>query len=384
MTRMRLTTYKDVIDHLADYLGGASDGTTERLARRAIQNAYQDLPGLRNWSYFYNRGRIVTSAPQSTGTVIYTQATRTVTLTGATWPSWVTQGVLAIGTTPYAVASNPSSTTIVLATQTNPGKDVASSPYTLFQDSYTLPIDFVSADSLVNLNNGQYMKYAHLSEWLEMQRIYRGPALPYVYSITGSPNFFGAMSVRFFPPPDQAYPIDFVYKRRPRQMNIPVYGAGTCATTSGSLTVTGTATTWTAAMIGSVIRFSAQGDTVPPSGPGGQNPTSVERTITGVTDVTHLTVDVDPGVTLTTNLYAISDPVDIEEESMLTFFYRECEKQLRSTRRIKPTETEEQDYRMAMALAFEADARSTERQAVGQMGGWNRRFKDYGSGPDQG
>jgi pilus assembly protein CpaC len=91
---------------------------------------------------FVGQGRIltlkedldVTNAPYSTGTIAYTQATRTVTLTGGTWPSWAQYGVLVIGNVLYRVAAKPTSTTLVLTAMSNPGVDVpAGAMFTLIK-----------------------------------------------------------------------------------------------------------------------------------------------------------------------------------------------------------------------------------------------------------
>ncbi len=382
--RLRLTTLQDLVEHLSDYVGSSTGDDTVRFCRRAAQDAYNHFPSIHNWTYLYGRGRVTTVAHQNTGTIAYTNSTNTVTLTGNTWPSWVTQGVILINNVPYAIASNPTSTTITLPPQNNPGADVAAlTVYTLYQDAYSLPIDFTQCDEIVNVNMGLRLTFEHPSQWLVMQRIYRGPATPRVYCITGSPSFFGAMAVRFFPPPDNIYFMDFIYKRRPRPMNVVLVSAGTATLTSGSTTVTGAGTSWDSTMVGSVIRFSQTGNSVIPTGPSGESPFYLERTVTAVASTTSLTVDQDPVYTGGGLSYAISDPVDIEEGSMLNFLLRMCEKQLRIARRIKSNPEEVADYVAARQEAMEADSRSSMRQAVGG-GGYPRRLRDFPSGADQG
>lgn len=381
---MRLTTYQDLVDHLVDYLGGATSDEVVRYARRAAQDAYNELPAVFNWSYLYTRGRITTNAPQSTGTIAYTNSSLTVTLTGATWPSWVVQGVIVINNIPYQIATNPTATTITLPPQNNPGADVAAgTAYTLYMDAYSLPIDFTQTDEIVNVNQGLRLSFEHPSLWLMMQRIYRGPATPRLYSIFGSTAFFGAMSCRLYPPPDNTYFLDFVYKRRPRPLSVPLYIAGTVSTTSGSLTVTGSGTSWDTSMIGSVIRFSAPANNVAPTGPSGENPFAYERTILSVSGTTSLAVDADPAVTQSGIAYAISDPLDIEEGAMLSFLLRLAEKQMRRGRRLPPVAGEEEAYAESLARACEADNRSSMRQSVGDNS-YPRRLKDFPSGPDMG
>lgn len=384
MARLRLTTYQDLIEHLSDYVGSSTGDDTVRFCRRASQDAYNHFPSIHNWSYLYSRGRVTTSPPQTTGTIQYTNSSRTVTLTGATWPSYVTQGVVVLNNIPYNVDSNPTSTTVVLSPLTNPGADIAAgSAYTVYQDSYTLPIDFTQCDEIMNINYGLRLTFEHPASWLTFQRIYRGPATPRLYCITGSPSLFGAMSVRFFPPPDNTYFMDFIYKRRPRPLSVALVSSGTVSTTSGSLTVTGSGTSWDSSLAGSIIRFSQAGNNVVPTGMSGENPLYLERTVLSVETATSLTLDVDPGYTASGLYYAISDPVDIEEGAMLNFMLRMCEKQLRVSRRIKSTPEEIADYAAAKMEAMEADSRSSMRQAVG-AGGYPRRLRDFPSGPDGG
>lgn len=384
MARMRITSYQDCCDHLVDYMGGATSDEVVRYARRAVQDAYNHLPAIHNWSYLIGRGRVTTVAPQSTGTITYTNSSLTVTLAGATFPSWVVQGVIVINNIPYQIASNPTSTTITLPAQNNPGADVAAgSSYTLYQDAYSLPIDFTQCDEIVNVNYGLRMTFEHPSAWLTFQRIYRGPATPKIYTITGSPGFFGAMALKFFPAPDNIYFMDFIYKRRPRPLNVVLVNTGTVTLTSGSLTVTGAGTSWDSSMVGSSIRFSASGNNVPPTGPSGENPFFLERTVLSVGSTTSLTVDADPATTAAGLAYAISDPVDIEEASMLSFFLRLCEKMCRRNRRMTSIPEEIADYQASLVEAQEADNRSSMRQAVG-AGGYPRRLRDFPSGADQG
>lgn len=385
MSQLRLTTYQDAIQHVVDYLGAASGDDNVRFARAAVQDAYNEFPAVHQWSYLFTRGRINTVAPYTTGTITYTDTTRTVTLASGTWPSWVLQGVLIINNIPYAIASNPSSTTITLTPQSNPGADVAAgTSYTLYQDSYSCPIDFASTDEVANISNGLDLEFEHPSTWLTFQRVYRGPATPRHYTIIGSTAYFGLMSMRLYPPPDAIYPLDFMYKRRPRALSVAEYTAGTVATTSGSTTINGSGTSWNSDMVGSVIRFSAAGNTDTPTGPSGENPFSYERTVLAVSAVDTITVDADPGITTTGIHYAISDPMDIEEGAMLSFFWRYVEKKIRSGRRMTPAEGEMESYAESLERALEADNRSTSRQAAGGAGRFGRRLRDFPSGADGG
>lgn len=386
---MPLTTYKDVIDHVIDFVGGDATEEALRFARRAVNAAYREVPSGRRWSYYYSHGRIVTSDDYATGTVAYTHATRTVTLTSGTWPSWAHLGVILIDNIPYQVATRTSDTAIVLSRNSNPGADIAAgTSYTLYQDTYVLPADFSAADEMVILNHSSGLMYAHPRDWLNSQQGTVSPGQPRLYAIIGDPNYFGAMAVKFTPPPDQQYQIDYIYQRRPRQLTWEQYATGLATTTSGSLTVEGTNTSWSSNMVGAVLRLAPAGEvTNIPTGKTGSNPFHLERIImaTGVggDGSTTLVVDVDPGVSLAGVAYSISDPLDVEDGAMTTLLLREAEKQVRLVRRMKMTNEEGEAYQRALWNAWEADSRNFGRRAdSGSTGLYRPRLASMPSGPD--
>lgn len=371
MARMRITTYKDMIDHLVDYLGGSTSEETERYARRAIQAAYNEVATGHRWRYYLTRGRIVTAEPQTSSTITYDHTggtyERMVTIASGTWPSWAAYGVLVISNVAYEVAERKSSTVITLAPSSNPGEDVAAgTSYTLYRDTYPLPIDFVEVGEIINVGTSQTIAIQSPQEWLSAQRSSVSTAQPAFCTISGDPNYFGIMALRLYPAPDDAYNLDFIYHRRPRQLNLAQYSTGSASTTSGLTTLTGSGTTFTSSMVGSLIRFGTQGGTDIPTGPGGTSPSTVERVLTGYTSGTSMTLDADPAATLTGVKFSVSDPVDIEEGAMLTFFLRECEKQLRDLKRMAPTSTEERHYQEAWFKARETDSRNFSPRAAGK------------------
>lgn len=379
---INLTTYKDLIDHITDYIGAGSDAATERFARRAALAAYREVATAKRWSYLLRRGRISTVASYDTGTVTYVNSTRSLTLADGTWPTWSAYGVVTISNITYEVASRSSGTVLLLSQTSNPGEDISTATdYTIYRDTYPLPADFVAAEEVLNLSHVFSLCYYHPSEWLSQQRLQSSPATPRIYTITGDPNYQGSMAIRMYPPPDDEYQLDFIYQARSRQLTFDEIDTGTVTATSLSTTLTGSNTAWTSSMIGSVVRLSD--DSVHnPTGRDGAYPFTVERVITDVSTVTSLTMDSAAGADLTAVKYSISDPVDIEEGAMLTFLHRECERQARMLRRMKPTQDEEAQYREARIRAWENDNRSFERRAAGGGNTWYRRLADMPRGAD--
>lgn len=379
-------TFQDLISHALDYSGAATDAQSERFARRAIQSAVNEMQSAKEWAYFAAVGQILTVAPYSTGTIAYDHSggayERLVTLTTGTWPTWAADGILVIDNKTYQVVQRVDSTRIVLSDGMNPGADVASgTSYTIFRDTYPIPLDCGSIGEVILQGQQAVLRYMPLSTLMPSQANNLTQAQPSCYSLIGDPNRFAALSMRFEPAPDAAYNVKFTYRRRPRQLRVNLYDTGTASITSGSTTVTGSGTTWTSNMVGSIIRFSS-GTTDVPTGIAGASPYVQERSIVGFTSATSLTLDADPQMTLTGVKYSISDPVDIETGAMLTYFLREIERQMRIIRRMKPTPDEEGYYRTAMMAAFEADSRMHGSRARLSETLWGRRFGDMPTGSD--
>ncbi len=380
MAAIPLFTYKDVVDHLVDYLGDNATQSAVRDARRAALDAYRDLTNGHDWSYFVARGRVNTVQPQTTGTIQYQDSSgpvpRLVTLTGATWPSWAGFGQLVITGVVYEVAALLSATTLQLTIASSPQADLApGTAYTLYRDSYPLPCDFVAAERLQNTRDGVPLVYGAPREWLARQRVYQGPGTARFYTFFSDPHSFGAMAVGFFPPPDTAGAIDFIYKRRGRRIVIDEYNAGTVSTDGTTATVTGSGTAWTQAMVGSVIRLSATAADYP-TGQSGANRPAEENVIVAVASTTSLTADAPISTAYSGVKYEISDPVDVEDGAMLTAYLRGCEAQNTITRIMKNAADARQNYHDALIMAKEADRRNMAMRVPGEAG-WLFRLSNF-------
>lgn len=365
-----LTTFNDCVDHLLDFAEVSPSQESARFARRAVNLAMNTIPQMRRWSYYYSPFLANTSASQTDGTIAYDHTgganERQVTLTDATWPTWAALGVLRIGQVDYEIVSRVSPTIITLSENSNPGADVASgTAYTIYRNQYPLPNDFLAIGNVHNQTNSSMLIYVEPTDWHERTRAVLGPGLPVCYTIMGSRNYLNTMTMFLWPAPDAAYSLAGLYQRAMRRILVQDYTDGTLTVTSNSTSVTGTGTAWTSRMEGSVIRFGSS-ITNPPTGMGGSDPFEVERMITDVASATSLTIDAVTGTAYTGTKYRISDPVDIAEGNMQSFFLRECEKQFRAIRRMEPMKggVEAQDYAMAQTLAFESDSRNFEQRYV--------------------
>lgn len=359
-----LTTYKDLIEHAIDFLGG--NVIAQRDAKRAVLDAYREFMLAHQWSYLYSYFKIVTNASYNTGTIAYVHTgsanERELTLTSGTWPTWAASGYVVISNQAYKVSARISSTILQLSVNNNPGADVASgTSYTLFQDTYPLPFLVLSMDNMCGADNAGYLVYCHPREAIEMKLGSISPAQPACFTVVMDPMNMGGIAVRLSPPPDNLYQYDVTCHRRPRPLIFDDYATGTVSVTGTAITGSGTA--FTSAMVGSVIRVSANA-TDPPTSLIGATPYADERVITAFTSATSLTVDSAFTNALTGVKYSISDPVDIEDGVMLVAFKRCVEKMIDVSKRSKTSEKSEQIYRAALMQAREADARHFGRQSA--------------------
>lgn len=371
--KVDIWTYDDLIQHALDYMGAAVDGLTERYARRAIQFAMNEMQSKRTWAYYYQIGHINTVAPYDTGTIEYTHSTKTVTLTGGTFPTWAGDGTINIDQVPYPIVSRTSATALVLADANNPGDDVASgTEYTIYREMFTLPVDFGAMDNIYRMQNGSPfpLDYLNPSEFIGTQAIDITPAEPFFYTITNDPNRHGVLGLRLRPAPVDIYPLNFIYRRRPRMMRVNSFNTGTVTIDAASTTITGAGTAWTSQLIGSILRISEGTDTIP-TGLSGASPFWIERSVVDFTSATELVLDAVPGETASGRKYSISDPCDIEPGAMLTYLAREIENQCRAIKRMKPASEEElARYQLSLIQAFEADSRLMQRKSASAARIW--------------
>ena len=327
MATTTLWTYRDALDHLLDWQGsGSADATGLRKAKRAILAAYNDLSTAKLWSYYYQRGRISTVDDYSTGTITYTNSTRNCVLASGTWPSWAARGVIQIAEVEYQVASRTDGTTIVLSVNANPGADVAAgTAYKIYQDTYTLPVDFTALGEVRDVANGIWLEHVEPDAWHVLHTNADTPSQPLWFCIRQDPDYQGVLGMSLYPPPDAIYRLDFMYRRQPRRLLVPQYTTGTVTTSSTA--VTGTGTVFPANCAGSVIRFGADGTTAP-TGVAGANPFGSERIITVRGGDTSLTIDSALTAELTAVKYEISDPIDLEQGAMFAAFLRRAEYEL--------------------------------------------------------
>lgn len=363
-----LGTFTDFVDYLSLWSGGSVQAVQQTMIRQAVITAYRSLVQERDWKYFATDGRVVTNAPYSTGTIAYSQATLTVTLTGGTWPSWAANGRLMINSQVSDVSQMVDSTHLILSPKFNPGSDVtAGTTYTLYQNVYDLPADFRSLRQAITANNFN-LQYLPQQDWVWRERRLRTSGLPLMYSIWPNPNAYGVTSLALYPYPSASVPVDVPYQRFAQPIMHTGYAASECqgAVTASGTAITGIGTAFTPNMVGSVLRFGTTQDS--PTGPSGMNVYQDQQIIASVTDGTDLVLAGAPAQNFASVKYRISDPIDMPE-FMFQAFLRRCELEAaRVLRMDKLIPSLDASYRQALLSACEGDNQSLgTRETSGQF-----------------
>lgn len=377
MSQTPLTTYHDILDFLLRVHSGTRDERAKLLAKSAILSAYQELPLLKRWKYYYRRGRIKTDAPYEEGTVSYDHSggssERLLTLTDGTWPTNAARGKVLIDNVEYSVASRIDDNNVTLSVNSNPGEDVASgTSYKWWRDVYTLPLDFRGADALVDHDDLWGAAHIAPGSVLNNRGNNQTSNQPRSMSFIADPDFSGAMAVLFNPPPSKVYHFDFMYTRSPLPLRVMEYSEGTVSVSS--TTVTGSGTTWNDDMVGTVIRFPRTGTTDKiPTGLDGAYPYAEQRVVTAVSSTTSLTIDATLAGSFSGVKYRISDFIDVDYAVMMEAFRKMCEYRFAENLSRKDAAGRFRSWQQSIQFAREADGqRNFSNDVPAPVWYWNR------------
>lgn len=303
---MPYLTYHDLVEDLIIASFGGAQDAEQKDIRMACQRAYAEVTTLRDWKWYSTHYRLETSAAYSTGTV--TSSGTTVTLTGGTWPSWAATGAyLKIGNEICRVATRTSNSVIVLDSILTLKDDVTDQSYTLYRTVYPLPSDFRNLDEPIDENESMGC-YVTPDEAMKMEAVSPTAGSPFYWTIIKDPDSNG-WAIKVYGYPTNVETIDFTYRRMARTIRYSGHEtaarAGTISRTDSA--VTGTNTTFSSAMVGSILRV---GDTsAVPGTLESLNPWVSESLITAWSSTTAITA---PSGTISGGTYyLITDPIDV-------------------------------------------------------------------------
>jgi hypothetical protein len=380
-------TAHDLQTRLMSYLGSNPEGASHADCNRAILDAYREMPGLHTWTYLLQVARLFRNAPYDTGTVEYDHTggtyERQMTLTDGVWPTWAARGYIRLGTVISYVDQRISDTVITLDATYNPGADVAAlTEYEIVQDSYQLPIDFTVGDRGLPENNWGEMQYCRPADWLALQRCSQSSGDTRTYTFMADPKAAGRLCFRIFPAPDTAETIDFIYRRKCRDINTWEQTTGRASVSAGqNLINLSDGGTFKNQHVGAVIRLSATANSLP-TAPEGLNPCAIERTILQLVSSTQAQVDDTVSDTYASVAYRISDPIDIEPTAMYNALYAACIRHLCFARNRKELADATTNWRFMLDLAKEADMRDNAADSASLGVRWRQRLANMPLGPN--
>lgn len=179
-----MITIADMMSHVATQLNAVLGGYLEGKVRTSVLSAWSRLLSMHDWAYFHRMGTLITYASESTGTVDFDVALRTVTLTGATWPTDATAQHIRLNHNWYPIYKRTSGTVIELFEGKHPDDDLDDEEFVIQQILYPLPYDV--GDIVQVLEGTQNMQLMRLN-LLEAHQIQEGfawsPSLPTCYAL---------------------------------------------------------------------------------------------------------------------------------------------------------------------------------------------------------
>lgn len=372
---MAYLTYFDLVESLITSSYGGPQDAEQRDIRTAIHRAYNELTTIRDWSYYHVHGRVITSAPYSTGTV--TSSGTTVTLTGGTWPAWASTGAyLKVGDEICRVASRTSSTVVVLDPTLSLKANVTGASYTLYRTVYPLPSDFRNMDEPSDEYNWWSGMYLTPDEAMKVERVNNSSGEPYHWTVIKDPDSTG-WAIKLIGYPSQVETIDFTYRRTARPIRLSGHESTAripVLSRSAENTVYSSGGGFAASMVGSVLRISSAADEMP--GPiESLNPYAQEMVITAFSSGSSVSVSPDPASFAGVG-GLVTDPIDIPAH-MYGAMDSACDYFLARIRGQKTDEAfamYQRDLRLAMEMDQLAPLSGRSSQ-VWHDGGWRSPLK---------
>lgn len=217
-------TYVSLRRRVGHYLFGIRSGFSEDQESDisdCLHDGLQRVYAAHDWSFLHPIADVVTTAPYSTGTI--TIASGVVTLTGGTFPTWATDGVLQVSNRYYSVASRDSGTQITLDATSLTVASAAS--YQLARPEIPLDATF---DAVANDSDLTYypspecwyppVKWRHDATIRQLEANnpdFDRPVFYSVRTVTFDPTVGSRKVLALYPAPDQVYTLRVPMHLRP-------------------------------------------------------------------------------------------------------------------------------------------------------------------------
>ena len=325
-----MLTYADLINHLSVQIGQPLVGLNLQKARTAVSNAWTRLMDMHQWRYYQRVGYLMIDAAQQTGTVEFTESTRLVTLTDATWPADVTSKHIRFDNAWYPVKERTSSTVIELYPDKHPPRDVAAgSTYWLQKVLHPLPYEVGDVVQIINPLHNVNMQQAPLNVVHIMSDTFGQVSQPTVYALIADDRNPGRWCLWCPAVLTQDITLNYIYSFKRSNRIIGSETRGTVTLTGGTATFSDAVATDN--FVDAVLRIS-KNSLVPTSKYGRAdadindlNTDVIETIIDTVTSSTVVEVR-DTTSAASAKLYEVSSRIDVRENgAMEVLLQRLCE-----------------------------------------------------------
>lgn len=366
-------TAMDMQDRLLRQVGGTSEPQMVSDIRTAIRSAMRLVSTEHAWPYYFDYYHLVTNETYATGTISYVASTRTVTLSGGTWPSWAAYGSVIIDTLHARVDAVTSSTVLTVVSEDAPPDDY-SGTYTIYQYRFLLPVGLnIYKIGKIKVDQGNWMEYVPPGIFeTDVRRQYLvSGGRPAYFTVSRDFRGTGQQVLSLWPYPTTEMRLRFGYVRHPADIAIWDYQTGRVASTASSTTVTGTSTAFTSNMAGCLIR-TGNGIVNVPTDQDGLYPPVNEAVIDSVTNAASLVTKTAMTTTQTEASVSISSLLDVDYNTMLEVIYYRARLELAKIRRVDPVLRAEYERDYGNALYY-AKAASSPQDGVSVAGQFTNR-----------
>ena len=385
--------YYDLLRHASDYLLGFQATILARQLPGVVKSALDAIAVSLPWPELTDLLRIGQTAPQTTGTIAIASDGITVTLTGATWPTWAPGAVL-VAADRASLVQHRNSTTVILL-HPDFGHTVtlaAGATYSLYRPAYALPADVRRIQ--YPHRDGSQLHVVSFPQWLTFLTTNQTSSGASTHVAVGRDPIRSTggdgVAAWFWPLPSAADEVEIGIERWIGHPTV-AYTGGTDLTKFEALSGRATVTTGTPD-----VTFASANSNLPTqvargarlrlsTGTTEPTPLSEEFTVLTRVSATALTTVENASQTYTTVAYVLSDPIGLEEHVWGEVLRRAIEWQIDivSPARRKAIESSERLYFSALDRAREkSSALGNVGVAGGRLGGAIRQARPIAGAGD--
>lgn len=354
-------TFEDATDRLGIAMQARCSVRDDNILRLAVSNAYRDLPTAHEWSYYKRTYQFASSASEAFTGFTYNATTKIGTIVSPdAWPTDAEEGLVIIGDNVYAVEERIDDQNIRFQSTNAPAAGVDG--VTWCRAAYPIPC-IQTVTSVLESPTDFVLTWRPHEDISDHLRVTPFPSQPIAYCIRGLGMHLSRMHIEFAPPPQTSR--DYIIAGNFRPRDIVIHAEPFVVTTSGTTVTpdpTGTVS-FEDRHVGSILRFSST--TGAPTGRYGRdgeyNPYVAQRVITAVSGG-NATIDSSLSSELSGVAAVVSDPLDLDTETMLNYFDALAARKLSEMTLASPDRADFiQLERTALRAAISADRRVNTR-----------------------